>query len=129
MAQLAKVIGLGVVVTLLMTFFKKQSSEYAVAANVAVVLVIFLFMLQPLGQVIELFRQLSHTAQMSDLYLGIVIRAIAMAYLAGLGAQVSKDAGSESIAGMIELAGKVMILILALPVVAGILDAILGILP
>ncbi|HHV43156.1 MAG TPA: stage III sporulation protein AD [Firmicutes bacterium] len=129
MVQLARVIGVGILATIFLLFFKETYKEYATTANIAVVVIIFLALLQPLGQVIGLFRELSRTAHINDFYLGIVLRAIAMGYLTGIGAQISKDAGAESIAGMIELAGKVLILILALPVIAGILDAILGIIP
>lgn len=52
-----------------------------------------------------------------------------MAYLATFGAQLSKDAGEGSIAALIELAGKVLILVLAIPLFTALLETLLRLLP
>jgi stage III sporulation protein AD len=46
-----------------------------------------------------------------------------------MGAQIVRDAGQESIASKIELAGKVLILVLAVPIIGIIIETVLKLLP
>ena len=62
-------------------------------------------------------------------YLQTLLRVIGIAYLAEFGAQVCRDAGEGSIASRIELAAKVIILVMAVPIVVEIMESILLLLP
>ena len=75
------------------------------------------------------FYELGQRADLSGFYLGVILRSIGIAYLTALGAQVSKDAGEEAVALVIEIAGKIMILLISIPVVVAILDTLVGLLP
>jgi stage III sporulation protein AD len=52
-----------------------------------------------------------------------------MAYIVEFGAQISRDAGEDSIALKIELGGKVLIMVLAIPILLALMDLIIKILP
>ena len=52
-----------------------------------------------------------------------------IAYIAEFGAQVCKDAGEGSIAAKIELAAKILVVVLALPIIVAILESILRLIP
>ncbi len=45
------------------------------------------------------------------------------------GAQISRDAGENAIASKIELGGKVIMMVLAMPIILALMDLILKILP
>lgn len=66
---------------------------------------------------------------MDLLYLNTVLRIVAIAYIAQFGAQICRDAGESAIGGKIELAGKIMIMFLAVPMLLVILDSVLQLLP
>ncbi len=57
------------------------------------------------------------------------MKIIGIAYVAEFGAQIVRDAGQESIASKIELAGKIFILVLAIPIINVIIETLLGLLP
>ena len=57
-------------------------------------------------------------------YFSTVLKVVGIAYLAGFGAEVCRDAGERATAGKLELAGKVIILITALPVLIAVLETI-----
>ena len=52
-----------------------------------------------------------------------------MAYITEFGSQICKDMGENSIASKIELGGKVIIMILGLPILTALTETILEILP
>ncbi len=54
---------------------------------------------------------------------------LAVAYIADFTALICKDAGESAIAGKVELAGKVMIFYLAMPVMVAVLELINRMLP
>ena len=45
-----------------------------------------------------------------------LLKIIGIAYIAEFGAQITKDAGQGAIASKIELAGKILILVMAIPI-------------
>ena len=63
------------------------------------------------------------------MYLDTVLRVIGVAYLAAFGGQVCRDAGEGALAAKVELAGKVLILAMSVPLMFALLDLILRILP
>lgn len=54
-----------------------------------------------------------------------ILKIIGIAYIAELGANLTKDAGLSSVAAKIELAGKIFILLLAIPIISAVAEAIL----
>jgi len=93
MGEIARIVGLGLALTVVMLFLRRQYPEIAFELSMAYVLVVFLLLLGPLGQLVDLFRELGRRAELSGYYLDVVLRAVAVAYLATFGAQLSKDAG------------------------------------
>lgn len=129
MGEIGRIVGLGLALTVVMLFLRRQYPELAFELSMAYVVVVFLLLLGPLEQMVGLFRELGRRADLSGYYLDVVLRAVAVAYLATFGAQLSKDAGEGSIAALIELAGKVLILVLAIPLFTALLDTLLRLLP
>ena len=62
-------------------------------------------------------------------YLQVLLRIIGVAYLAEFGSQVCHDAGEGSLASRIELAAKILILVMAVPIVVAVMESIIKIIP
>jgi stage III sporulation protein AD len=75
--------------------------------------------------VLLVFETLAEKAEVNQEYLKLAVKIVGLAYLAGFGAQICRDAGESGMAAKIELAGKIFILVLGIPVMAGILDLVL----
>lgn len=58
-----------------------------------------------------------------------ILKIIGIAYIAELGANLTKEAGLSAVAKNIELAGKVFIILLAVPIITAVVEAILNFLP
>lgn len=127
--DIIQVVGLGFVVTMLALIIKRQHPEMAVQLSLVFVVIIFMLILDKISTVLEVFRELATKANVNMLYLNTLFKIIAIAYITEFGAQVCKDAGEGAIASKIEFAGKVMIMVMAVPIIALVLDTMIKLIP
>lgn len=127
--EMIQIIGLGFVVTLLILIIRQQRPEMAVQLSLALATIIFLMVLGKINVVLNLFRDLAEKANISQMYLNTILKIIGIAYITEFGAQVCRDAGEGAVAGKIEFAGKVMVMVMAIPIIALVLDTIVRLIP
>lgn len=127
--EILQVVGLGLVITILALIIRTQKPEIALFLGLVFGIIIFWLILDKLGEILTVFRHLADDAKIDDLYITSLLKILGIAYITEFGAQICRDAGEGTIASKIELAGKVLILWLALPILVGILEAITRLLP
>ncbi len=127
--EILQVVAVGFVATTLLVIIRQQRPELAVLLSIAVGTLIFLFVLGQLATVLRALEELAARAGLDRFYLTTVLKIIGVAYLAEFGAQVCRDAGEGAVAAKVELAGKVLILVLAVPVIVAVLEFMLRLLP
>lgn len=127
--EIIQIIGLGFVVTLLILIIKQQRPEIAVQLSLALATIIFLMVLSKINIVLNLFRDMAAKANISSMYLNTILKIIGIAYVTEFGAQVCRDAGEGAVAGKIEFAGKVLVMVMAIPIIALVLDTIVRLIP
>lgn len=129
MSELARIIGVAIVLAMLLAFLRERYPSVAVQLVTAFIAGVLLMLIPSLGRIVGVFADLGRRAQVNVAYVDTVLRVIGVAYVASFGTQVCKDAKEEALGNVIELAGKVIIALLALPVLTGILDTLLRLLP
>lgn len=122
------ILGLVLVVTILLIIIRKERPEMAILLAIAAAGLILSALLKSISGVVTVFETLALKSQFNLEYLKLIIKIVGIAYLAGFAAQICKDAGEGSMAAKIELAGKIFILSLGIPIMVGLLDLILKIL-
>lgn len=127
--EIIQVAGLGLITTFLVLAVKEQSPVFAFSLALFVGVVIFIFLATKIGEVIGILKNLAHLAKVNDLFLETILKIIGIAYIAEFGAQVTRDAGQDSIASKIELAGKILIMVMAIPIITVMIETIIQILP
>ncbi|MCX7781029.1 MAG: stage III sporulation protein AD [Negativicutes bacterium] len=127
--EMLQIIGLGFVVMLLSLIIKQQRPELAVQLSLTLATVIFLLVLSKISVVLNLFRDLAEKANISQMYLNTILKIIGIAYITEFGAQVCRDANEGAIASKIEFAGKVLVMVMAIPIIALVLDTIVKLMP
>jgi stage III sporulation protein AD len=74
-------------------------------------------------------ERLAAQADVNVLFFATVLKVIGIAYIAEFGAQIARDAGVGTVAGKIELFGKLSIIVLAIPIVTAVVDTVQHLLP
>jgi stage III sporulation protein AD len=90
---------------------------------------IFLFLIGQVQEIIGMLERIAVNANVNLMYVETILKIIGIAYIAEFGAQITRDAGQGSIASKIELAGKILIMAMAIPILTVIIETILGLLP
>jgi len=114
---------------ILAVVLKYKKPPMAMLLGIAVGVTIFLLVIGKVGAIIDILRQLSERADISSFYLGTLLKIIGIAYIADFIAQICRDAEQGAIAVKVELAAKVMVLVLAVPIVVAVLQSLLRLIP
>jgi len=124
-----QVVATGVLCAVLAITIKKQSPEIAILITIASSVLIFIMVLPMLTQAIGMLTNVGNMLDGGFEYVSLALRVIGVAYMAELGSSVCADAGESAIATKIDLGGRVIIMIMAMPVVVDIISTVLGLLP
>ena len=127
--EIFQIAGIGILATVIVIILKDTRPEFALYISIVTGVIIFSFVLSKLVYVIDVLRVLSTKANMETTYFSTILKIIGIAYITEFSSQISKDAGEGSIAMKIELGGKVLIMVLAIPILLALMDLILKILP
>lgn len=116
---------------LILTLLVKQSgaASLAVLLTLAVSAAVLLRFLPRLREVFGVFRSLGEQAGLSGGYLSVILKIMAISYLAEFAASLCRDAGETAYAAKMELAGKLAVILLAVPVIVNMLESVWQILP
>lgn len=129
MVELLKVIGLAFVVIVAVTVVKQTKPEFAVLVGVAGSILIFFYIIGLLEQAFGIFSYiLENTGLNSELFV-ILLKIIGIGYLTEFSANICSDSGNNAVASKILLAGKLVIFVLAIPVIKSLIDIIVSIMP
>lgn len=124
-----QIVGLGLVTVVLAVVLRHNKPEMAMFLSISVGVIIFLVMLGKIGSILEVLKDLSARANLSMVYLGTILKIVGIAYIADFGAQICRDAGEGAVASKIEFASKILVLVLAVPIIVAVLNSLLKIVP
>lgn len=116
--------GITLVTLIFVTILRREYEEYAVLLSVLVGAVVLLRLIGRLTELISVFTYLAQKSQVQPDYLATIFKVMGVAYLSGFGAQICKDAGESSLGLRLELAGKIIILFMAVPVMVAIFEMV-----
>lgn len=92
-------------------------------------IIIFIFVVEQVKVIVHFIQLLAMKASIQTYYLDTVFKIIGIAYIVEISANLVKDAGLSSLAAKMELAGKIFILLLALPIIQAVIEMIIHFIP
>lgn len=122
--DIARVLAVCVVATVLIVMLRSHRPEIAIWLSIVTAVIVFASMLGHISFLVRALTDLASRTKAGNIYFVTVLKVIGVAYLAGFGAEVCRDAGESAIATKLEFAGKVIILVMALPVLVAVLETI-----
>jgi len=137
--MLFKIAAAGILIIIIEKVLKSSGKEdISTLTNIAGVVIILLMIINlisklfdsiksPIGEVITFLKDMSSKADIDSFYITLVLKIVGITYIATFATEICKEAGAQGIASRIELAAKILILVIAMPILMGVLDAILKI--
>ena len=118
---------IAVISSVLTITLKKDRPEFSVIiAITAGVLIIFMILPAAEGAV-RLFVNISEIAGIGNEYISVIIKSCVIAMVSGVCSSTCRDAGNSSLALKLEIAGRITIIMLAMPVINTLLNVILSV--
>ncbi|MCL5982749.1 MAG: stage III sporulation protein AD [Firmicutes bacterium] len=127
--EIARIVGFALIAAVLSALLREQKPVFSMLIGATAGVIIFLRLLDYLAAVLQVLTEMVLQANISLVYLNILLKVMGIAYLAEFGARVCEDAGEGVIAAKVEFAGKLLILFLAVPLLKAVLETILQFIP
>ncbi|OPJ63208.1 stage III sporulation protein AD [Clostridium oryzae] len=125
--EIIKIVAFAFISLFIIQIFRHKRDDIAIQISTVVGILIFLFMLSKIAAVLTFMQQLASKAGIDYVYINTVIKILGIAYLASFCSEICRDAGENSLAAKVEFSGKILILVLAIPILMAVLKAILKI--
>lgn len=126
--EIAQVIGLAIIATVIGAILKQIRPEMAIQLSIFTGVAIFLLVMDKIKLIVDLLQKLADQANVSSYYLFIVLKIVGVAYLAEFGGQICRDAGENALATKVEIAAKIFVVILAIPIIVAIMESMMKLL-
>lgn len=126
--DIIKIVAFAFAALFMFLLFKDKRSDISTLISLSAGAIIFLVVITQLNDVIYFIKDIVDKANIDMVYIGVVLKILAIAYLATFCSEICKDAGAASIASKVEFSAKILILTLAIPILMAVLQSILQIL-
>ncbi len=127
--DLITVIGICICAVLLSIVLKQYKPEFSFLLSLTTGIIIIILIVSRMTVIIEAFNSIAAKADTRLLHLDVILKIISLGLIAEFAVKLCKDAGESAIAGQIELSAKVIILVLAVPLILLVLDTVLQLVP
>ncbi len=124
--EIIKIVAIAIVCALLCAVLKQYKPEYAIVVQLAASVLILLLVASAMGDLINAIRELIDGSGINTGYLTLLLKALGVAILTQLAADACRDSGETALSNKVELAGKVTILLLCLPLVKAMIQLSAG---
>lgn len=115
---------LGIAAVLLAVQFKTQKPEYSLYIGIGAAVLVFSYTFRFLSQLLSQISTLQGFFDGNGSYLKTLFKIVGITYVCEFSAGICKDAGFSSVAGQIEVMGKLSVMFAGLPILLAVLEQI-----
>ena len=126
--EIVRIALIGIVAGVLVVTIKQKQPELGLQVSIVAGLIIFIYVLDYLLTAVDYIKDIVTNYNIPYESITIVMKIIGIAYICEFAVQILKDTGEGSIASKVELAGRVFIIVLSLPIITSFMKMILGLL-
>lgn len=127
--DIIKIIGIGLVALILIIILKQYKPEFVIYVSLLAGALILVMTFSKVSGIIELINSLSSKVSVHQEFITLLIKITGIAILTEFAVSICKDTGETAIASKIDMGGKVIMVSMSVPIIAGLLETILKILP
>ena len=121
---MVRVAMLGIAGVLLALQLKSLKSEYSIYLCLGISVLIFWYMTEQLGSILEGLEMIQDTLPLNAGYIRTLIKIVGITYIAEFASDLCKDAGYQAVAGQIQMFGKLSVLAVSIPILTALLDTV-----
>ncbi len=123
--DILRIVALGLLAAALCVLIRQYRPELAMQISIALGVAVFLLLSAQLSGITQVLQAMFNRAGIHQEYFLILLKATGVAFVTEFTAQTCRDAGEGGVAQKMEIAGKVLIVFLALPVLTTMMQQLL----
>jgi len=113
---------ISIVGVLLALQLKNQKTEYGIYMGIGVGLILISMGIDSLVEIVSQMKILSAYLGQHGNYIGILLKVVGITYLCEYSGAICKDAGFHTIAGQVEMIGKLYVLVSGMPILVAVIE-------
>ena len=129
MADISKIIGIGLIGLIIIVILKQYKPELAIYVSIIAGVLILVFAIEKLTGIINLLQSISNKTNINSSFLKILLKIKGITFITEFAVSICSDAGEKAIASKIEIGSKVIIITMSIPIITSLLELVLEILP
>ena len=126
--EIFKIAAIGIIAALLIVFLRESKPEIALIVSLAAGALILIFVVDYLVQAFQVFEILMEKSGIDKDLIGAIIKIVGIGYITEFAANICLDSNNKAIADKIQFGGKVLILVISVPLLNAMIDIILSLL-
>lgn len=127
--EIAQIVGIALITTILLIILRQERPVMAVLLSIVFSIMVFVFMMGKMSSIIEVMKELTRRAEVNYFFLSTILKILGVAYLSEFAAAICNDAGEQAVGKKVEFAAKIIIAVLALPIMIAILESLMELMP
>lgn len=129
MDSLYKIISIAIITCIACLIVKPIRSDFAIFISIVGGIIVLFYAVSYLSQIFDVFNNIFHISGINTSIYSIILKIIGIGYLTEFTASICNDTGNSSLGDKVLLGGKIVILVMAIPIVTSILDIVMELLP
>lgn len=120
---------IGMATALGVLLLRQVKPELAVIVGLVGTILIFMMLVSGLTQIVSSINGIVNQTGMATQLFASILKIVGIGYLCEIAASICQEAGAKAVADMVILGGKIIIMVLAIPIIQALVDVVLGVLP
>lgn len=121
------IVAVGIITTIIAIFLKQHNKEYALLVSLAGGILIFWFIIKNSSEVFSFAENLIKLSKIPDESFKLLLKVLGLSYITQISSDMCKDAGESAMASKLEIAGKVSILLVSIPLFEKVIKMIINV--
>lgn len=126
--DIVKVCAFCITAVILVTILKEQNKAVATMISIVAGVIVMLYVVSNIDGIFSALNNIAGVSSVESKYFALILKISGITYLIEFGKNLCMDAGENALGTKLEMAGKVMIVTLTLPILTEILNQIVGVL-
>lgn len=123
-----KIIGVGIIICVVIVVVKQLKPEFALVVLIAGSIVMLVYIFNYFTNILGVFDIIIQKTGINSELFSIILKIVGVGYLIEFAANICSDSGNPAIADKIVLCGKLIILVMCMPIITNLLNIVVGLL-
>ena len=123
-----RIAGIVLAALIAVILLKKTGREFSLLIVICTVIIIFIIILEDLYSVVDRLTDLTQSVGVVRPYISLMLKVLGISLISQLVSDLCRDSGESALASQAEIAGKIIILVVALPLFESVIEIITGLL-